>query len=171
MRGGYVPIGTVRAHVAELRGAGLTLQQIAERAGLPPATFNSAYYYAKRWVQQWTADAILGIPVPLLDVPQVRARRQLQALAWMGWSARALSERSSVSRWAFSRLRRGESSGSPRCRAEVARLYAELWDVPSTEPDAPVLRGHARARGWVSPLAWDDELMGNPSVQPMGVAA
>ena len=55
-------------------------------------------------------------------------------------------------------------------RAEVARLYAELWDVPSTEPDAAVLRGHARARGWVPPLAWDDELMGNPSVQPMGVA-
>ena len=167
---GYVPVGEVRAHISHMRGSGLTVEQVADRTGTPLTTILSIVYApGRKWVQAGVADPILSTRVPGLDVPSVRARRQLQALACMGWSAGALAARCDMSRHALAKILTGTSGGSARSHAAIGALYRDLWDVPAVGHSAATVRGLAAAKGWAPPMAWDDELMGNPSVQPMGV--
>jgi hypothetical protein len=89
----------------------------------------------------------------------VGARRRLQALAVIGWSAPALAAQSTLSASHLSNLRRanGQASVSPHIADEVTRLYEALWDKPRDDHDARRCYTQARRYGWQPPMGLDDD--------------
>jgi hypothetical protein len=89
----------------------------------------------------------------------VGARRRLQALAVIGWSAPALAAQSTLSASHLSNLRRanGQASVSPHIADEVTRLYEALWDKPRDDVDARRCYTQARRYGWQPPMGLDDD--------------
>ena len=67
-----------RAHVMRLRDAGLTMQQIADRARLPVSTINRVLYECGRGSLQRTAHAVRQ------QAPKGGAKGRLGAAARMG---------------------------------------------------------------------------------------
>lgn len=91
------------------------------------------------------------------------AVRRLRALAWMGWSSADLAPLTGIQSEHLGRIRAGRKTWiRPATHAAIARAYDELWDqqppIRSGKAKSAPLRArlHARRRGWLSPLAWDD---------------
>ena len=172
---GYVGAATSRAHVMRLRGHGWTVQEVADAAGLPVPTINSLLYRCgrkrhQRYVQADTAARILAVPIPAaVQDRDLKAARQLQALAVLGWSARRLAAMVGVSLRTLQSVRSGERGTSARVWAAIDAVYQRLSMTPCTEPGAAVVRGRALTAGWVPPLAWDDHQLTDPQAQPHGI--
>ncbi|MDP9185088.1 MAG: hypothetical protein M3O29_05415, partial [Actinomycetota bacterium] len=55
---------------------------------------------------------------------------------------------------------------------KIKAVYEELWNQPQTGNDwhskasATRARNYAKAHGWLSPLAWDDETIDDPATMP-----
>lgn len=97
------------------------------------------------------------------SVPAVGTVRRLQALAWMGWPAYVLAP--------MAGYRSGEALLNLHRRQWVcsatARRVSDLYDALSMRPGpSETTRRRARARGWVSPLCWDDEVIDDPAASP-----
>lgn len=92
------------------------------------------------------------------------AQRRLQALACLGWSMPALSERCELSRWTLRDIARGTRTirVTLRVQAVICALYDELCMTPApartkAEKVSTFRAKHQAARlGWAPPLAWDD---------------
>lgn len=98
-------------------------------------------------------------------------RRRIQALAWLGWSLARLSARLGGDE-SHARKILGSSWVTAATERAVRELYDELWDQAPPE-DGPYdrraasrARNYARARGWVPPLAWDDDEIDDPAGRP-----
>jgi hypothetical protein len=98
--------------------------------------------------------------------------RRIQALAWNGWPLTWLSGRlGGDSTHARKILARAGTVAAATERA-VRALYDELWNQEppvSTAWDRRAVakaREHARQRGWVPPMAWDDDEIDDPDAQP-----
>lgn len=89
-------------------------------------------------------------------------RRRLQALAALGWSARAIGDR-------FGRgdgiVHRWMTRSATVTRATAVMVDAWFTELAMTKPALDTVhdrysvgraRAHAARRGWVPPLAWDD---------------
>lgn len=112
------------------------------------------------------AERIIGHGEPTRGyVSAVGPCRRLQALAAVGWSLEALSERSGVPVMTLSTVRSGRLEhvrpGTARVVDEIFRAHA--W-TPGPHRHAV---DHAAAQGWVSPLAWDD--IDDPAEKPRGI--
>lgn len=97
-----------------------------------------------------------------LVVDATGTRRRLQALAALGWSARAIGERFGrsegiVYRWMTTSRR--------VTRSTAVMVDAWFCELAMTKPSLGTVhdrysvgraRAHAARRGWVPPLAWDD---------------
>ena len=99
-------------------------------------------------------------------------RRRLQALVRGGWSLGLMSARLGCTRQVLRlTLHRSERVTAATARA-VRELYDELWDQPPPEGTrfekraATMARRYARERGWVPPLAWDDDEIDDPAAVP-----
>lgn len=180
----YVPGDQVRAHVATLRAAGMGRRQIAQVAGVAESTLTSLLYgrvtpTGRRpptaRVRKEIAAAIMSVETPTLAPTAVIAaagtHRRLQALVARGWSLNRLAKRLGWTRANLGQLL-DRDAVIARTRAAVAALYEELWDL---EPDAPtpaLRRGVTRAkrmaqdRGWLPPMAWDDDTIDDPTARP-----
>lgn len=97
--------------------------------------------------------------------------RRIQALVALGWSAKYLSERlGHTPGWAGHVLEARRVT--PETADAVQRIYDELsMRVPNPrdryEKQAVSLTLRvARMRGWVPPLAWDDETIDDPAATP-----
>lgn len=101
-----------------------------------------------------------------LQVPAIGTTRRLQALAAVGWTQKELGARLGVTGARVGHLMNGMfPTVFPETAAAVAAVFDELCMVVPTDP-APTrprefrvherTRRRARARGWVSALAWDD---------------
>ena len=97
---------------------------------------------------------------PLL-IDGVGTRRRLEALARIGWSFAELGERLGVSARAARKFGTGLVHRDTAVR--VARLYDELWDQPGGSVHAAA---RAAAKGWLPPLAWDDDALDDPDAVP-----
>lgn len=106
-----------------------------------------------------------------VSVDATGTRRRLQALACLGWSARMIADRFGMAEVTVATWGRAERVSS-RTAAKVARWYDELsMRIPEPVTFAERIavgatRGKAAARGWVPPLAWDDEVIDDPSAEP-----
>lgn len=106
---------------------------------------------------------------PIMQPPHGTIRR-LQALCAIGWTNGQLGMRLGVSRSRVSNIIRNTRQGVlPETAKAVSALYDDLWDVIPVGTGANRARAAAARKGWVSPLAWDDDAIDNPNATPLGV--
>jgi plasmid maintenance system antidote protein VapI len=112
-----------------------------------------------------------------IKVPSVGTVRRLRALYALGWTCVQLGERMGVTKTRVAQLLSGRCiTVMPETAEKVADLYRDLsMVVPMDQPakrrgDSPIherTRRHARKRGWLPPLAWDDDLIDRPDAEPV----
>jgi predicted transcriptional regulator len=111
---------------------------------------------------QLAAGALTGITGP---------RRRLQALVATGWSQSRLARELGLTRANFGSMMRCDQVTAGTARA-VGELYDRLWNQPPPEHGqrtriaASRARNYAAERGWVPPLAWDDDAIDDPARKP-----
>jgi len=99
------------------------------------------------------------------------SRRRLQALIRNGWPAPELAARLGCSRQAL-REKLDYARVTAAGAAKIAALYDELWDRPPPQGTrwektaATMARRYATERGWVPPLAWDEDAIDDPAAVP-----
>jgi lambda repressor-like predicted transcriptional regulator len=98
--------------------------------------------------------------------------RRLQALVFNGWSVRQLAARLGRTQPNLRLTLHRSQRVKPDVAAAVRALYDELWDHAPPERDrferrsVTMARQYALARGWVPPLAWDDDEIDDPAASP-----
>ena len=90
-------------------------------------------------------------------VPTIGARRRLQALACLGWTADDVARRIGMQgRYLGITLRR-QATITADLHGAIAAIYEELWDQQAPPShDGRSVRAVAARLGWVPPMAWDD---------------
>ena len=159
----------IRAHVAQLQAQGMSFRAITQAAGW--ASRNALVTALSRSrVRPDTADRILAVQLssdtrPTRYTDATGARRRLQALACIGWPSRALAD--ALGQKDHSLVLRIQSGKATSIRQGTAHavedLYNSLWNQ---EGPSPRTRSAAQARGWLPPLAWDDDDLDNPNASP-----
>lgn len=167
----------IRVHVQRLVDEGLTPMQIqaatghvVNRTSIKQLLGIHGDRPASREVSRKTAAALLAVqPGTLIEsgalVDGTGARRRLQALVAIGYELGWLWEQLKGTR-NHSNCHAFMYSGRPILAANAAavrRLYDELSMTPGPSNRA---RSHAARRGWVPPLAWDDEAIDDPNATP-----
>lgn len=179
---GFAPVGPVRAHLVQLRTAGMSLARIAALARVPAPvveTIAAGLPMARQRIHAETAHRLLGVhPGRFLAgdsrlVDATGTRRRLQALTATGWSPTALAARAGLHPATITNL-----LNAGRCKTHAAHaiqhLYDLVWDdtPPTTtkaEHDA-IDRALAEARQhrWAPPMAWNDDELDDPTSRPHG---
>ena len=174
---GLVDVGPVREHLVMLAEAGMGYKRVAEVAGLGITPVRNIIWGRQdagprkgemlKRVKRETAEAILAVKPDiesLAEGAKVSSRgthRRIQALVARGWSQSKLAEMLGINRGNFGTMMQRDQVFA-RTHRQVAALFDELWDV---EPPREEWRDriaysraihYARARRWLSPLAWDD---------------
>lgn len=185
MTRGHVPIGPIRAHVAQLRAAGIGTARIAELSGLPLHTVQSiragrrsGKEAPQQMVRTRTADRLLAVrPSPALVagrrlIDATGTRRRLQALAAIGWSRARLAGHTGLRPHTIGHLLTGDVCTLAAART-VHGLFETLWGQapptgtgPERQAKARTL-ADARRRRWVAPMAWDEEAIDDPAARPV----
>ena len=176
----FQPIGPVRDHITTvMKAAGLTNAQFAACAGVNVNTLTAIRQgrYGKvstevarkiRAVTPETARPAFG------PVDSTGSRRKLQALAWAGWSPRAIAGHAGMP---FVQVRRIRDGDTTRITAATARKIDKAFQalkLPRQPPASTIgekqaarlIRGYADRQGWVSAWAWDD--IDDPREKPKG---
>ncbi|UJP39349.1 uS11 family ribosomal protein [Cellulomonas palmilytica] len=143
---------------------------IASAAGVPERTIRSALYRraageAASWSRAIAAAILASQPWPTEgSLGAFGLARRLQALAVLGWSADELAARYGVPMMTLSSVRSGRQR---RVSADLhARVRAIYDDLSMTPGPGSVATKRALARGWVPPLAWDDDALDDPDGTP-----
>jgi len=179
----YVDAEPAREHLQVLSAAGIGWKRAAELAGLSGGAVSKLLYGGpgdrppSRRIRPETAEAILSVkpsvgqlaPGALTDI--TGTRRRLQALVATGWSQARLASELGLTRANFGTMMRCDQVTAGTARA-ARELYDRLWKQPPPEHDqrtkiaAARARNYAVARGWVPPLAWDDDVIDDPDGRP-----
>lgn len=179
----YVPADRARQHVQALSEHGIGWKKAADLAGISTGTMSELLYGKRgrppsRRIRPETEAAILAVR-PVLHARGDRSRvdgtgtrRRLQALVACGWSGAKLAARLGMRQGNFWELMRSGRPVSAATARAVTALYDELWNIPPPQEEwhdkiaASRARNYARARGWVPPLAWDDDRIDDPEAAP-----
>ena len=101
------------------------------------------------------------------------AARRLQALAAIGWPMGMLAREVDMSKSTLQHYRVHRSERIPRAAHEaICEVYDRVWSRPpvATTPDVQRAitraKNEAKAYGWASPLAWDDEALDDLDASP-----
>lgn len=184
---GYTDAQPARKHLAKLRAQGMGLRTIGKRAGVSESTLGKIVYGdpvrgrgpSKR-IRPSTEAKILAVTSTGLDdlaggakIDGTGTRRRLRALVATGWTQPRLAEFMGM---ATENLNKVVNGNHPKVEASTARtardLYNRLWNVPPMPRNnleaawSRRVKALAAQRGWVPPLAWDDEEIDNPAARP-----
>ncbi|BFP50105.1 hypothetical protein KCMC57_64730 (plasmid) [Kitasatospora sp. CMC57] len=175
----HVPAGPTRRHIEKLVLAGMSVMEVSALSGIAHTTISLVRREVSDTVLRTTADALLGVAVPLQRAgsgltswPAVGTMRRLQALAIRGFTLPAIAEELGCSRRRIFMIRSG---GRARVRVEthlaVLALYNRWWNADPTEFGVPRDRAaacisNALAHGWASSGHWDEEAIDDPSGFP-----
>jgi hypothetical protein len=169
----YVDASPVRAHIADLRAAGIGVERIAHLAGLSVSHIRQLADHSRgdtretRRVRPDTATRILDIGMndasraPHSRVDATGTRRRLQALIAIGWPGELLAVQLGRRASSLHRSMTGKSVTAGTAH-DVATLYERLWNTRpprgtgEQRAAADAARAYAAAQGWLPPLAWDD---------------
>jgi hypothetical protein len=180
----WVDAAPVRAHVTHLRSCGLGLRRIAAAASVQRSTLAGLMNgrpgrAPASKIRPATALRILDVQ-PTWDnlgdstvIDATGTVRRLCALVALGWSQAKLAQRLDITPSNFTTTINADRVLVRTARA-VRGLYDELWnrqppeDTHREKVAASRARNLARARGWVSPLAWDDDTIDDPAARPAG---
>lgn len=100
------------------------------------------------------------------------ARRRLQALMTLGYTATQLGRSAGVSRYVIHDIIETQRLVQRGKLALVADLYDELWDAPPPANQGQrYVSNMAARRGWAPPMAWDDDTIDDPTAEPRLEAA
>lgn len=181
----WVDAAPVRAHVEHLRSCGLGLRRIAAASGVHRSVLvglmnGKPGRAPASKLRPATALRILDVQPTwdnLGDSTVIHATgtvRRLRALVTLGWSQAKLAQRMGITPPNFT-----TTINADRVLVRTARtvrgLYDELWNQAPPEDThrdkiaASRARNVARSRGWVSPLAWDDDSIDDPEARPRGI--
>lgn len=119
-------------------------------------------------VHRTTRDHILANAIPAWT--PVGIQRRLRALAALGWSGKAVGDRIGSHGTTVNALRRRENPKHVRYpfAQRITALYEELcMTLPPTGSSATECRNEAVTKGWLPPLAWDDDTIDDPNANPM----
>ncbi|MBT9255409.1 hypothetical protein KMZ30_07460 [Phycicoccus sp. KQZ13P-1] len=159
-------------HVHALRNAyGLSYDAVAALSGLPTVTFDRVVFPALgvQKIRRETAEKILAARFDLDRLPDsvlvdvAGTSRRLRALAALGYSTRQIGDELGIRRQSVGTL----MHRTRRCSAGAARAVRDLYDRWSMTPGPDRrLAATARAKGWLPPLAWDDDVIDRIDGQP-----
>ena len=159
----------VRDHVQQLLAAGMSFRGIALTAGW--ASRNSLTSALSRdRVTVRTRDRILAIS-PASDmrrhgyVDATGSQRRLQALVAIGWTTREITHRmGGKDHGTVTDITSANNTTIRRATAErIKAIFDELWDQPGP---SRISAQRAAKRGWLVPLAWDDDTIDDPAATP-----
>ncbi len=144
----------VRDHVDQLRGGGMTSEQIAKTSGISVSTVTRLFKVNR--MTTVAAEAILAIPAPTPTAPDEPGAEprpdptgQLRALVADGWSLTQLADAAGIDEQTAYRTVHGYTNPSKRTTTAVNALYEQLrLDDPGD--GTPAIRARARAQrdGW-----------------------
>jgi len=175
-----VEAAAVRKHVESLRAAGLGLRRIEQLSGVSRSVLHSLV--TGRTERGWEPSKRISLDnaTRLLSVSMETGRlqvaggtliemtgttRRLRALVAIGYTQSDLCARLGITdangTQLFTASRKGRVRASTACR--VAALYDELSMKPGPSQAA---RNRAQRKGWMPPLAWDDDGIDDPDAQP-----
>lgn len=175
----FVDAQPVRDHIHALGEAGLGYKRVADLAGVPQGSMKKLLYGApsrnmgpSKRMRPAGAAALLAVRADLdtlADGARIDAagtRRRIQALACLGWS---LGEQARLIGWTtqnYCALQKRD-----QVNVGTARIVRDLYDRLSMTPAPEGRNGVARARneaarkGFLPPLAWDEDLLDLPDDQ------
>lgn len=154
-----------RAHMLKLRALGMPAHVVASQAGVSRGVAQRIAAGTQTTANRTTVVRILAVqPAPTLatKVSSIGAQRRLQALAYMGWTNEQIEDRMGAGVTMTSWILRHDRI-TQELHQRVCAVYDDLWD--QTPPDSYGSRraaARARSRGWVGPLAWDDDTIDLP---------
>lgn len=170
-----VDAGPSKEHVAKLRAAGVGRRTIAARSGVSQTVVDRLVGLntdrACNRVRPETERRILAVRADgLADGSGIDATgtvRRLRALVALGWTETELARRIG---WTVANLNLLIVARRPQVLVRTARLVEGLYDELSMTPGpSGRARNLAASRGWLPPLAWDDEQIDDPDHQPENV--
>jgi transposase len=181
---GRVDSAPVRAHLAFLIENGMSAKRISKVSGIALSTVGQLIWGRKERghapyprVMKATAEKILAVK-PQLElmapgryIDSTGLRRRVQALVAIGWSQSRLAKQLGMDQGNMSSFMAADQCTVRRALA-VRDLYNACWNKPQEGWDwrsriaANRSRNYAAARGWVPPLAWDDDSIDDPAAQP-----
>ena len=177
-----VDAAPVRDHYRALLAAGMSRNQVSRVSGVKVDQLDNLLRARKdrgdqpaKTVFSRTADRILAVPVPVSHqvwrtaadgqrVDPTGTSRRLQALVAIGYTQRFLAARLGVLETNMPPIVNGQRLVSAGVARTVAGLFNELQLSPG---DSVRARNTAARRGWVSPLAWDEDTIDDPAAAPM----
>lgn len=163
----------VRRHLQRLLDAGVDLRQIGHAA--EPEVMHSVLLhimYGKagvpaKFVQQPTAERLLAVTyeqaaaIPRYVSP-VGLRRRLQALEYMGHPKSAIAAELGVTESMVHVYHQSEMC----LTTTVAAVHAVYMRLGMRRGSSARARWTAYRRGWLPPMAWDEETIDDPATEP-----
>lgn len=167
-----VDAAPVKAHLQQLRAAGVGRRTIAARSGVSLTVISRLIgidrHRPARRIHPDTARKLLAVTTSdqadgtFIDA--TGARRRLQALVTLGWTQTEIAARIGWTTANLNRITLGHVDNITRGTHQlIDELYEQLSMLPGPSQRA---RGVAQRRGWLPPLAWDD--IDDPTEQPTG---
>ena len=171
-----VPAQAIVDHLTRLGWPQVNATDVEKATGVPEATIRTIMAGRVQTVQTATAARILAChraqPGGSGLMPACGVIRRLQSLAVLGWTHAEIAARMGVTRRAFDHLHNADPYGVMlrATWAKVDHVWRELQGTPRTVERADRVRRRAEARGWLPPLAWDDDMgphgIDNPHARP-----
>lgn len=180
-RSHWADAAPVREHARALMAQGMGIKRIVDLSGVSSGVVTRLLYgvggrQPARRINPASAQRILALtfdPSPGALIDPTGTRRRLQALACIGWSQPRLAAEIGVDVAALWSLAYRNGGVTAKTAARVRDTYDQLWDKDPTDgangrqaSSAERVRREALARGWVGPLAWDDDEIDDPAARP-----
>lgn len=167
-----VPLGGLYDEIQALRRQGAVVDDIAEWAGISDSQVWRALNNGPEGkVYARTYQALLNMhPGPILT--PIGAQRRVRGLMWLGYSPVRIAEDAGLHSDTVKNLsRRLPAQLHKNVKVSIAGTFDRLSMKPAPTDEryqrasATRTRNHARAQGWLPPLAWDN--IDDPNEQPM----
>lgn len=179
----WVDAQPAREHIADLMSQGMGLKRIVELADYSQGAMTRLMYGTRdrgpsKRIRAHAAQSLLAVRVSIdtlaggARIDNTGTVRRLQALMVNGWSQTKLAHAIGLEVRNFNHLVHGQRAVTVNTARKVRELYEQLWD--QTPPLTS--QGHrgaytrakryAEERGWVPPLAWDDDTIDDPNAMP-----
>lgn len=169
---GRMPRAEVVAHVTALRALGFGEGAIASAAGLSGRSVryfrsdasSTSMVYARRFLEL-TPELVFARAAGHTLVPAFAAVRRMEALQWMGWRYSDIEQagRAATGDPAWCNMLREPNQIS----ASRHRSMCAAFDVLSGKRGGSRRTSAiARNRGFLPPLAWDDDTIDDPTATP-----
>lgn len=169
-----VDAAPLREHVQRLTDAGMSQWDITIAAGWKSRNALADAMRRER-VTPRTMSRVLAVTVPPVQrrngyVDATGSMRRLQALSVLGYTTRDIAARlGHMDPQTYIYIANGRTRTiRRRTKQAIADLYDELWSVPGTSARSTII---AIRKGWVPPMAWDDDTIDDPAAEPHGAVS